>query len=561
MTNEERGTRNAERPIRSLSMDTDLTVPMLLRRARAHFGDKRVVARRPDGTLARTTWAATLERADRLSAVLQQLGVRRGQPVATLCWNHERHLQAYFAVSAIGAVLHTLNLRLHPDELAWIANDADDRIMLVDEELLPLLESFQSRTPVAQVLVLRSSGAALPPGALDYDALLEQQGPATPPAVDLTERDAAAMCYTSGTTGRSKGVVYSHRALVLHSLMIATADVFGLRERDVVLPAVSMFHANAWGLPYAAPMVGADLVLPGRQLDAATLLHLLTSERVTFTAGVPTVWLPLLELLDAEPGRHDLSALRKLVVGGAALPEALLSGLTRRHRVPAEHSWGMTELAPVGTLSGLPTRLDGAAAEVRTGAALRQGTPAPLLEIRARSDSGLVPWDDAAIGELEVRGPIVSSGYHNLADTDGRFTDDGWFRTGDVVSIDRFGSIQIRDRAKDLVKSGGEWISSVALENRLMNHPAVLEAAVVAVPHPTWLERPLAAVVLRPGQAATPGELQQWIEEAFPRWWTPEAVVFVDTIPRTSTGKFQKSVLRERFAGHYRDSHPASPPP
>lgn len=538
-------------------MDADLTVPMLLRRARALFGDKQVVARRGDGRLHRSTYLEVLARADRLGGALQRLGVRPGEPVATLCWNHDRHLEAYFAVSSIGAVLHTLNLRLHPDELAYIATDAGDRVLLVDEELLPLLEAFRGRSPLREVIVVRHGDAPLAPGLLDYEALLDAAPPANPH--EAREQDAAAMCYTSGTTGRPKGVVYSHRCLVLHSLMLAMSDLFGLRERDVILPAVSLFHANAWGLPYAAPFVGADLVLPGRQLDALTLRRMLAEERVTFTAGVPTVWLPLLELLDADPAAADLSALRMLVVGGAALPEALLRGLNERHRIPAVHSWGMTELAPVGTLATLPSRMERAAPEARLAARLRQGTPGAMLEIRARGDSGLIPWDDVAVGELEVRGPTVSSGYHGIGDTEGRFTEDGWFRTGDVVSIDPFGSIRIRDRAKDLVKSGGEWISSVALENRLMSHPAVLEAAVVAVPHPTWLERPLGAVVLRPGQEVSVDQLKEWIAQAFPRWWIPEALVFVDQIPRTSTGKFLKTRLREEFAGWYAGSQAPAP--
>jgi fatty-acyl-CoA synthase len=318
-----------------------------------------------------------------------------------------------------------------------------------------------------------------------------------------------------------------------------------------------MFHANAWGIPYAAALAGATLVLPGRQLDAGSLRDLLAAERVTFTAGVPTIWLPLLELLDAEPGAVDLTALRTLVVGGAALPESLVRGL-ERHGIHAIHSWGMTELAPVGTLSRLPSRLDGAPEATRYHQRVRQGTPGPFLEIRARSEQGLIPWDDQAVGELEIRGPWVSSGYHGVPDTDGRFTPDGWFRTGDVVSIDPWGSIQIRDRAKDLVKSGGEWISSVALENRLMCHPAVLEAAVVAVPHPSWLERPLAAVVLRPDRTVTAEELRAWLAEVFPRWWLPEAVVYLDVLPKTSTGKFLKTALRERFAAWY-DQNKAAP--
>lgn len=528
------------------TMDYPLTVPAILRRTLAHFGDKRIITRRAGGALHRTTYEALLARAARLAAALARLGVRPGDAVATLCWNHDRHLEAYYAIPAMGAVLHTLNLRLTPAELGHVVRDAEDRLLFVDAELAPLAREFLAGSAVETVIVVGEL-ADRPHGWRDYEALLAAE-PAAPPlgAMELAERAPAAMCHTSGTTGHAKGVVYTHRALALHSLALATADLFGLREADVILPAVAMFHANAWGLPYAAALVGADLVLPGAHLDARGLRALLAEERVTVTAGVPTVWLGLLELLDTEPGATDLGALRLVVVGGAPMPQALLDGLEGRHGLPLHHSWGMTELAPVGTLNRVPTR--GVTDRTyRTWA----GTPGPFLEIRARGEAGLIPWDGEAVGELEVRGPAVAGSYHGLGAPPASFTPDGWFRTGDVVSIDPHGTLRLRDRAKDLVKSGGEWISSVTLEVALMNHPAVLEAAVVAVPHPKWIERPLAAIVVRPGAAVTDAELAAHLAASCPRWWVPDAFVRLDALPRTSTGKYQKTVLRERFRDHY----------
>ena len=354
------------------------------------------------------------------------------------------------------------------------------------------------------------------------------------------------MCYTSGTTGRPKGVVYSHRALVLHSLVAAMPDVHGISARDVILPAVPMFHVNAWGLPFTAALAGASLVLPGPRLDPVSLLDLLESERVTFTAGVPTVWMSVLDALDGEPGRWDLSALERVSLGGAALPVSLLEGLDR-HGVTVVQGWGMTETSPVGTMCLLPSELDRAPREEQYEYRARQGVPVPLVELRARAEDGtLVAWDDRTMGELEVRGPWVAAGYHDGTDAE-KFTADGWFRTGDIVRIDSRGCIRICDRAKDLVKSGGEWISSVDLENRLMAHRAVAEAAVIAIPDDHWGERPLAAVVLREGMQATPAELRKHLSIEFAKWQLPERIEFVEGIPRTATGKFKKTALRQQF--------------
>jgi acyl-CoA synthetase (AMP-forming)/AMP-acid ligase II len=523
--------------------DRPLALTSVVERA-DRFGARRpVVSRRPDGAIHRTTFGDCSQRARRVATALRGLGISDGDRVATLLWNQPEHLELYFAVPLMGAVIHTLNPRLHADELGFIASDAEDRAIVVDESLLDIFESFRAAWQFEHVIVVSHSGA-VPDGTLDYEELLRGAEPTEWPELD--ERRAAAMCYTSGTTGRPKGVVYSHRALVLHSLAAALPDMLGVSSRDTVLPVVPMFHANAWGLAYTAAFAGAALVLPGPRLDAVSVLDLLADERVTMTAGVPTVWMAVLQALDAEPERWDLSGLDRLIVGGSAVPRSMLEGFDR-HGLTIIQAWGMTETSPLGSVCRLPVDLDLLPAEQQYDYRVRQGSAAPFVEIRARGDDGeLIPWDDEAMGELEVRGPWVAAGYHRGMGAE-KFTADGWFQTGDVVRINAHGCLRICDRSKDLVKSGGEWISSVDLENLLMAHPAVAEAAVIAVPDERWGERPLACVVLREGAQASIEELRDHLGQEFAKWQLPERVEFVDALPRTATGKFKKTELRERF--------------
>jgi fatty-acyl-CoA synthase len=527
--------------VKGLMMDFQLTLPTILRRAETYFPHQEIVTRMPDRSFHRYSFADFGKRARQLSVGLGGLGLERGDRVATLCWNHYQHLEAYLGIPCGGYVLHTLNLRLHPNDLAYIATHGGDKALIVDKSLLPLWEQFADRTPIEHVLVVEDS----------YEELLAGADPDAYSDPGLDEDEAAAMCYTSGTTGMPKGVLYSHRSTVLHTLGQALAAPLGLHvtEKETMLPVVPMFHANAWGYPYTCLMAGAKIVFPGPFLDPETLLDDFEQEGVTMTAGVPTIWMGILGMLDKEPERWDLDKLQYMLVGGSAAPRAMIAGFRQRHGKTVVHGWGMTETSPLATTSDYIGEYRDADEEAQIDVVSMQGLPLPFVELRALGDDGKeIPWDGEAMGELEVRGPWVAAGYYETPEQAERWTDDGWFKTGDIASFHPKGYVMIKDRSKDVIKSGGEWISSVDLENALMAHPAIAEAAVIAIPHEKWDERPLAVCVLREGASATPDELREFLAPSFAKWWLPDAYEFVDEIPKTAVGKFRKTALREQFA-------------
>ena len=531
-------------------MSYPLLIPRILERANTFFPYKEIVTRE-EADLHRYTYEDLTQRVARLSNALRGLGVKEGDRVATFAWNTYRHLEAYFATPVMGAVVHTVNIRLATEDIVYIINHAADKVILVDPDLVPILEALAPRLESVEHYIVmtgdRDFSTSLP-SALNYEELLDAASSDYLP-VDLDENAPAGLCFTSATTGRPKGVTYSHRGIVLHTMMQSQADTMGFRERDVVLAMVPMFHANCWGVPFSAAMVGASQVMPGVRPDPQAICQLIQGQRVTFALGVPTIWVGILDHLEKSGQDFDFSSLREVLSGGSAVPSSLIKAYKDKLGVDLVHAYGMTEGTPIVAYNRRVSALDGLSDEEKLALAGKQGMLVSGLETRLVDEEGNdLPWDGESRGELLFRGPWIASEYYNDPRSQETFID-GWYHSGDIASIDRHGYIQIGDRVKDMVKSGGEWISSVDLETAIIAHPGVLEAAVIAVPHPTWQERPLACVVPNAEHRDTlqKAEVLDFLRDRFAPWWVPDDVVFLDEIPKTSVGKFDKKLLREQF--------------
>jgi 3-(methylthio)propionyl---CoA ligase len=542
-------------PVNGHMMQQPLLISSLLKHAERHHGEREIVSRRVEGNLHRSTYRELARRSRQMASALAALGVGSGDRVATLAWNGYRHMELYYAVSGSGAVLHTLNPRLHPDQVVWIADHAEDQVLFFDLTFLPLVEAIADRVRTIKTFVVMTDREHMPaagkiPGLLCYEDLVNAHDDRFDwPTFD--ENRASSLCYTSGTTGNPKGALYSHRSTLLHTFAAAMPDGLNCSARDTILPVVPMFHVNAWGLPYAACMVGAKLVFPGPFLDGESLHRLFELEGVTVSAGVPTVWQGL--LAHVESNGLSFSTMRRTIIGGSACPPAMMRAFQERYDVQVLHAWGMTEMSPLGTACTLKPKHLALGAEERLAVQAKQGRAVYGVDLKIVGDDGReLPWDGAVSGELLVRGPWIVSGYFKSEGGDPLVYHDGegWFPTGDVATIDSDGFMQITDRAKDVIKSGGEWIGSIDLENIAMAHPAVAMAACIAARHPKWDERPLLVVVRKPGAEVTRDELVAHYEGKIAKWWTPDDVVFVDSIPLGATGKMLKVKLREQFKDH-----------
>lgn len=534
-----------------MMMDVPLTISSMIERAEKLFPKKEVISR-THSTIIRLTYKELGERTRRLSSVLEKLGVQQGERVGTLAWNHHRHVEAYFAIPSIGAVLHTINIRLSQQHISYIINHAEDRILLIDEDMVPLVEKIQGELSTVQAYIIMTDEKELPETSLQpvyhYEQLLEEGDPNFPFLKDIDENMPAGMCYTSATTGNPKGVVYTHRSTALHSMSLGLADTTAVSESDAAMPIVPMFHVNAWGLPFAATWFGSKQVLPGPMFTPKILLEMMQEEKVTIAAGVPTIWLGVLQEL--EKNSYDLSNIRQFLCGGAAAPKSVIAAFEQKYNVPFVHAYGMTETSPLVTLARLKSYERELPYEEQLTIRAKQGYLVPGVEMKVVGEKGEVAWDGTEMGELCLRAPWIAASYYKDERTADGFRD-GWLYTGDVVTVDEEGCIKIVDRTKDVIKSGGEWISSVDLENALMAHEAIFEAAVVAVPHKQWQERPVACVVVKEDQSVTKEELYEFLKPQFAKWWLPDEIVFLKEIPKTSVGKFLKQALRKELDRFY----------
>ncbi|WP_336814084.1 long-chain-fatty-acid--CoA ligase [Bosea sp. MMO-172] len=534
-----------------LMQDWPLLLHRIIDHAAIQHGTREVVSRAvEDGALRRRSYVEIRSRALKVAKRLRKDGIALGDRVATLAWNTDRHLELWYGISGIGAITHTVNPRLFPEQIAWIVNHAEDRLLFLDLTFVPMIEAIQDKLPSIERYIVLTDAAHMPQtklrGAVAYeDWLAEADDDFVWGRFD--ENTAAGLCYTSGTTGGPKGVLYSHRSNVLHALACAAPDYMGLSARDTVMPVVPLFHANSWSLAYSAPMTGAKLVMPGARLDGPSLHQLLEEEGVTMTAAVPTVWLGLLQHLEATNGK--LSTLKRVVIGGSACPRAMTEAFERKFGVTVAHAWGMTEMSPLGSFCSLKPVYEALEGDALYDLKVKQGHPPFTVEFRLTDDAGAdLPWDGRTFGRLKVRGPAVAGAYYR--NEDGILDEHGFFDTGDVATIDPAGYMQVTDRSKDVIKSGGEWISSIDLENLAVGHPDVAEAAVIGVAHPKWDERPLLVIVPKPGRKPGKDEMLAFMTGKIAKWWLPDDVVLVEAIPHTATGKIQKTKLREMFSDY-----------